>query len=500
MKRLLLLVLGIILALPLRAAEKNIIFFIADDLGANLGCYGNKTIRTPHIDALAKDGVLFRKAFATTASCSASRSVILSGLHNHANAQYGHQHSYHHFSAYSNVAALALPRVLAQAGYRTAQIGKFHVAPEEVFHFETYLRGNGRNAVQMAEASAEFIKAKDERPFFLYFATTDPHRGGGNDARSPEKPNLFGNLPNGAAYPGVTETFYKPEEVEVPPYLPDTASCRAELAQYSQSVSRLDQGLGRLVEILKGAGLYEKTLIIVTSDHGVAFPGAKTTVYEPGLRVPFVVRDPYTAKRDLQSEAMISHVDIVPSLLDYAGALDRAQNAPAALVKNPPARRQRGADAEMENPGPVLTKYHGRSWAGILGDEKPAGWDVIHASHTFHEIQMYYPMRVVRDRDFKLIWNIAHPLPFPFASDLWDAPTWQAQLKQGETAPYGVRTVGQYIHRPQFELYDMRKDPDERTNLAAHAEHKATLEKYIADLKAFEERTGDPWKMKWEYE
>ena len=111
-----------------------------------------------------------------------------------------------------------------------------------------------------------------------------------------------------------------------------------------------DAQIGRALQMLEAAGELENTVVIVTSDHGIAFPGAKTTVYEPGLRVPFIVRDPYTAARGRQSEAMISHVDITPSLLDYAGGLDRAANSPAALVKNPPARRARGKDAEMENP------------------------------------------------------------------------------------------------------------------------------------------------------
>jgi N-sulfoglucosamine sulfohydrolase len=499
MKPLLTSLLLLALLLPARAAEKNIVFFIADDMGPLLGCYGTKTIHTPNIDALAADGMLFRNAFATTASCSASRSVILTGLHNHANGQYGHQHAYHHFSAYSNVDSLALPHVLAQAGYRTAQIGKYHVAPESAFHFETYLKANPRSTVEMANATADFIKAKDERPFFLYFATTDPHRGGGFDDENAEGPDLFGNKPHHGSYPLVHEVFCKPEEVEVPNYLPDTAASRAELAEYYQSVARLDQGLGRLVEILKDAGLYNKTLIIVTSDHGVAFPGAKTNVYEPGLRVPFVVRDPYASRRGIQSDAMISHVDITPSLLDFAGGLDRNADAPLALVKNPP-KRQKNVNAEMENPGPLFTHYQGRSWAGILDEEKPPGWDVIYASHTFHEIQMYYPMRVVRDREYKLIWNIAYPLPFPFASDLWESPTWQRQLKQGETAPYGLRTVGQYLHRPQFELYNMQSDPDERINLATDPKYKATLDAYIGKLKGFEERTDDPWKLKWQYE
>jgi N-sulfoglucosamine sulfohydrolase len=501
MKRLLPILALALLVLPLQAAEKNIVFIIGDDLGPNFGCYGPSPIKTPAIDALARDGLLFRNAFATTASCSASRSVILSGLQNHANAQYGHQHSYHHFSAYPNVAALTLPRALAQVGYRTAQVGKYHVAPEEVFHFEQYFKANGRSPIEMAEAVADFIRdKKDERPFFLYFATNDPHRGGGEDETEPEHPNLFGNKPNKGAWPQINEVFYKPEDMVVPPFLPDTPACRAELAQYAQSVSRIDQGVARLVQILKDAGVYEKTLIVVTSDHGIAMPGAKTTVYEPGLRVPFIVRNPYAAKRGIESDAMISHVDITPSLLDFGGGLDAAAGAPIALVKNPPAKMKRGLDAEMENLGPVITHYQGRSWVPILEQEKPAGWDVIYASHTFHEIQMYYPMRVVRDRDYKIIWNIAWPLAFPFASDLWEAPTWQAQWKQGESAPYGVRTVGGYIHRPQFELYDMKNDPDERVNLAADPRFKATLDAYIVKLKEFQKRTDDPWIIKWEYE
>ncbi|MEM7388015.1 MAG: sulfatase-like hydrolase/transferase, partial [Verrucomicrobiota bacterium] len=136
-------------------AEKNIIFVITDDESPTLGCYGDPVAVTPHIDALAADGALFHNAFATTASCSASRSVVLSGLHNHKNGQFGHQHHFHKFASFHGVASLALPRVLANEGYRTAQIGKYHVAPEEVYHFDHYLKGNGRNALQMAnEAKA----------------------------------------------------------------------------------------------------------------------------------------------------------------------------------------------------------------------------------------------------------------------------------------------------------------------------------------------------------
>ena len=100
-------------------AEKNIIFFITDDQSPTLGCYGDKVAITPHIDSLAKDGTVFLNAYATTASCSASRSVVMSGLHNHKNGQYGHTHHFHKFASYPDVVALSLPRVLANEGYRT---------------------------------------------------------------------------------------------------------------------------------------------------------------------------------------------------------------------------------------------------------------------------------------------------------------------------------------------------------------------------------------------
>src|SRR5262245_40384728 len=106
------------------AGKRNVVIIVADDHGQDAGCYGNKDVRTPHLDKLAADGTRFPNAFCTTASCSASRSVILSGLHNHLNGQYGHQHAYHHFRSFPSVKSL--PVILAGAGYRTAHIGKYH--------------------------------------------------------------------------------------------------------------------------------------------------------------------------------------------------------------------------------------------------------------------------------------------------------------------------------------------------------------------------------------
>ncbi len=297
------------------AQRANVVLIVADDHGREgVGCYGNPVIKTPNLDKLATEGVRFTHAFCTTASCSASRSVILTGLYNHASGQYGHQHSYHHFICFENIKSL--PVLLGEAGYRTARIGKLHVAPDEVFKFDMELKGNARNPVAMAENCKDFISDKDNRPFFLYFCSGDPHRGGGRAEQLPHKPDWFGN--NGK-YSGVSEVKYDAKDVIVPPFLPDIPQCRAELAQYYQSVSRVDQGVGRLLAILKEAGKYENTLIIYISDNGIAFPGAKTTLYEPGMNLPCIVRSPYQKKRGLVCNAMITWADITPMILDFAG-------------------------------------------------------------------------------------------------------------------------------------------------------------------------------------
>jgi len=466
-------------AMPRRAfasenKKPNIVLMVADDHGLEgVGCYGNPVIKTPNLDRLAAEGVRFTHAFCTTASCSASRSVILTGLYNHANGQYGHEHSYHHFVSFENIKSL--PVLLTEAGYRTARIGKFHVAPENIYKFEAALPGDSRSSVGMAENCKDFIAAKDSRPFFLYFCTSDPHRGGGRADDLPYKPDRFGNRPKG--YPGVKEVKYDPKDVVVPPFLPDIPQCRAELAQYYQSVSRLDQGIGRLLEILRDTGKYDDTLIIYISDNGIAFPGAKTTLYEPGMNLPCIVRSPWQKKRGTVCEAMITWADLAPTILDFAGALSGK------------------------------TKFHGRSFKSVLHEQdlkgwpasRMAGWDEIYASHTFHEITMYYPMRVVRGQRYKLIWNIAHGLSYPFASDLWDSSTWQATLQSGAKY-YGKRTVEAYLHRPEFELYDLQQDPDELWDLADSPEHAKVLAELKTKLKEFQSRTNDPWLIKWQHE
>lgn len=462
------------------ATRPNILLIVADDHGTDaIGAYGNPVIKTPALDALAADGTRFTHAFCTTASCSPSRSVLLSGLHNHRNGMYGLEHQVHHFQSFDDVKSL--PVLLAESGYRTARIGKFHVAPESVYKFQTVLSGGaandpaslGRSPVEMADRTRELIAAKDEKPFFLYFAVDDPHRAnlvlpsGKPTFESYPKPNPFGNRPQG--YPHVTPVTYRPADVLVPSWLPDTPESRAELAEYYQAVSRLDQGVARLLQILKDTGQYERTLIVYLSDNGPAFPGAKTTLYDAGTRLPLIVRAPGRRQPGSVQSAMVSWADLTPTLLDVAGAL------------------------------PAKPAFHGRSFAAGLDGAALADRDEVYASHTLHEVTMYYPMRVVRTRRYKLIHNLAHGLTYPFALDLIQSPTWIGVQRSGSER-YGPRLIRDFLHRPAFELYDLEADPDEAKNLAGSPAHAALKAELIAKLKAFQTITQDPWIHKWTYE
>ncbi|SIS80304.1 N-sulfoglucosamine sulfohydrolase [Zobellia uliginosa] len=443
----------------------NIILFVADDHGLDaIGAYGNKVIKTPNLDQLAAEGVRFNNAYCTSASCAASRSVILTGLYGHATGSYGHVHDYHHFSSYDNVKSL--PVLLEKAGYETARIGKYHVAPESVYHFQKVLEANPRNTVEMAGKCKDVINS--DKPFFLYFCTDDPHRGAPFESEPWNLPNSFGNKKEG--YKGVETVTYDPKDVIVPDFLPDSKESREEIAQYYQSISRIDQGFGKLMNMLKASGKDKNTVVIYISDNGMAFPGAKTTVYEPGIKLPCIIKDPLAnLKGGSVNNALISWTDLTPTILDMAG-VDYDSNA-----------------------------FHGKSFKKILGKENPKGWNEIYASHTFHEITMYYPMRVVRDKNFKLIRNIAWRQEYPFASDLWAASTWQ-EVYRSEKEYFGKRKVKDYLFRPEFELFDLSKDPGESHNLANDENYKDVLEGLKAKMKAFQKETKDPWLITWDHD
>jgi N-sulfoglucosamine sulfohydrolase len=429
---------------------------IADDLGLDLGCYGHPSVRSPHLDALAKNGVRFTQAFATVSSCSPSRAVLLTGLYTHTNGQYGLAHFPHNSHTFASVRSL--PRLLRDAGYRTGILGKLHVLPPAVYPFEFELTGPfdaNRNVAEMARQARKFFADSGNKPFALVVGFGDPHRirdGFGND-----KP-----------YKGVPETRYSAKDVRLPYFLPDEPDARQELAEYYQAASRLDLGVGLILDALRETGNADNTLVLFLSDNGIPFPGAKTTLYDPGIHLPLIVSSPREKRRGHACNAMVSWVDILPTILDWTG---------------------------VKPPSPLP----GRSILPILDEDDPRGWDVVYGSHVFHQITMYYPMRMIRTRQHKYILNLAHQLDFPFASDLHDSRTWQGILRRnGKTL--GQRSVDAYVHRPREELFDLEKDPDELKNGAGESSHAAVLAELRKRLRQWQEKTQDPWSVKYTYE
>lgn len=439
-----------------RAADtpRNIVLMIGDDHGLELGCYGHPVIKTPGLDRLAAEGTRFTNGFAAVSSCSPSRSTIYTGTYNHTNGMYGLAHADHNFHSYEKLPSL--PAALQAAGYRTAIIGKLHVQPESVYPFEQLpCPGGPRNVIKMAEQVSKFLADPGPKPFLLVVGFTDPHRakkGFDNDGK----------------YPGVKKVEYDPAQMVIPPFLPDTPEARSELAEYCQSVSRMDQGVGAILDAIDRTGHKSDTMVIYLSDNGIPWPGAKTTLYESGIHLPLLVSSPAQSKRGAVCNAMVSWVDVAPTILEWAG------------VKPPKTMM-------------------GKSFLGVLDEENPTGWDQVFASHTFHEITMYYPVRMVRTRQYKYLLNLAHELEYPLAGDLWNSDTWQAVLRRGDTR-YGQRTVDALLHRPKEELYDLQADPNEIHNLAGDPAHAEVLANLRSQLRDWQKRTSDPWHIKYEHE
>src|SRR5262245_41322388 len=329
-----------------RAETRNVLLIIADDQGLDLGAYGNPVLRTPNIDQLAAHGTLFTNAFATVSSCSPSRSVIYTGLYSHSNGMYGLAHDVHNQHLLPSVRTL--PQFLKAAGYRTALVGKKHILPDSALPFDVELapeRPGIRDVAFMAGEARKFIAGSAGQPFLMIVGYSDPHRAEQN----------FGNT---RAWPGIARVTYDPAKVIVPAHLPDLPEVRRDLADYYQSISRLDSGVGLLLDVLRDTGHSGDTLVIYLSDNGRRFPGAKPTLYAEGIHLPLIISPPAQTKRGVRNNAMVSWVDIVPTILDWAGV-----------------------------PLPTTQRFAGRSILPILGQTDPQGWDRVFASHGFHEIQ-----------------------------------------------------------------------------------------------------------------
>jgi N-sulfoglucosamine sulfohydrolase len=426
--------------------QRSVLFLIADDWSRLAACYGNSVVKTPRIDAFAREGVVFDWAFCTSPSCAVSRAAILTGHHSHTHGQYGHCHGIHGFSTHRHLSST--PKSLGQAGFVTACIGKKHVEPCEVYPFECEPQVNPRSPADLAEAARAFLKENPRRPFYLHVGFADPHRAGKGFANEQE-------------WRGVPEVKYRSEEVIVPLFLPDLPEVRQDLAQYYQAVSRLDHGIGLLLDVLEESGRTDETLVIVTTDHGMPFPGAKASFFESGHHCPFILRMPALEKRGLHHQALINWTDIRPTIHDWCGL-------------------------------PAPEDLPGRSLLPILDDPQAEGWDETYYSHCFHEVIDYNPYRVLRGRRYKYVQNLAAGLVPPLPTDLFRSLTWTA-ARQKDVEKMGLREKQRVLKRQPEELYDLQEDPLETTNRIGDPALRETVARMREKLYAFRRRTKDPW-------
>src|SRR5580698_300149 len=221
-----------------RGRARNILLIIADDQGYDLSCCGG-SVRTPQLDDLATQGTLFTQGFATVSSCSSSRATLYTGLYSHTNGMYGLAHDVHNFSLLDDIKTL--PWMFQQAGYRTALVGKKHVKPDALLPYDSWLAPElpgVRDVARMGHLAGQWMRAQGNHPFFMTVGYSDPHRAAAD----------FGNS---RTWPEVERQIYKPSDVSIPSHLPDLPGVRQDLAQYYESVSRLDTGVGILLQELR---------------------------------------------------------------------------------------------------------------------------------------------------------------------------------------------------------------------------------------------------------
>lgn len=273
-------------------AAPNIVIIIADDLGWNdIGPYGNRSVHTPNIDNLAANGLRFDNVFLTTSSCSASRASILTGKYPHSN---GLVHLHQGLPASESTLGL----LLAQGGYHTESVGKWHLGGESKSQFSSVIESRTDSGT---ERWLERLRQRPvDVPFFFWLASHDPHR-----------PYTVSD--NSAPY------TYHSDSIEVPSGFVDGPGTREEFTRYYREVSRFDRDVGSVISELEAQNVLENTLLIVMSDNGRPFHGDKQSLYDDGIKTPFIIHWPRAIKNAGVRQQLLSIVDLAPSLLELAG-------------------------------------------------------------------------------------------------------------------------------------------------------------------------------------
>ena len=454
---LLLIAVVFILGATASGSRPNVLLITADDLGLQLGCYGDPTATTPHLDRLAQSGVMFRTAYVSQASCSPSRSTMFTGLYPHANGQYGLANADARFRVHPHLLDQLLPNIMKRSGYRTGIIGKLHVNPTDAFAFDMRNgAGFGSRDVRLQVAQArKFMSGSD--PWFLMFNLFDPHV-----ARD--------RLPNGSRGPqyfpdqvmGLPQKTLTPAEVPAWPWQQiDDREQRTKIAGYYNCVNRIDAAIGMLVEALGETGHEDDTLIIFLGDHGPPFARGKTSCYESGLRIPFLVSWPGVSEPHI-SDQLVSSADIYPTILD------------AAMVAAP-------------------NGLHGSSLRPVVRLNADAEWrKTLVGEFHYHGLSTYFPRRAITDGRYKLIHNLR-------AADLTALATIDgdnAYSKAGSLpSNHPGRLAMERLANPStWELYDLKTDPTEFQNRSGDPAFENIESQLKRGLAAWQAETDDPFR------
>jgi N-sulfoglucosamine sulfohydrolase len=410
-----------------RASLPNILFINCHDLGQHLGCYGVSGVCSPVLDRLAQEGVRFRRSFCSAPQCSPSRASMFTGRYPHSNGVMGLAHAYFHWDF--NPGERHLAGILRDVGYATALVGHQHETHRPELRGWSDIAPTDEDSV--SEVATTFLSRFSDagRPFYLQVGFQRPHRHAtASGYRSPPDDRR-----------GVT----------IPPYLVEEASAREDLAGFQGDIATLDRHVGVILEELGRLGRDADTLVIFTTDHGIPYPRAKCSLYDPGLETALILRWPDGIHGGRVVDDMISNVDYVPTLLDILRL-------------------------------PQLQTAQGQSFAALLrGGTGYSPRTEIFAEMTYH--QYYDPRRCIRTDTHKLVANFSAA---PFFMD----PSQQWRPKTVTLVPPDPSLA---FHEP-LELYDLTRDPLEHLNLAGRPEYAATEADLRRRLLGWMEATSDP--------
>ena len=429
--------------------KPNILLITADDLNWNsVGAYGCTTPAcTPNIDALANDGIRFDYAHVTIAVCQPSRGALMTGRYPHKSGQEG-------FHYINHTTFPLLPEILREAGYLNGILGKaWHSTPRQNFRWDLIEDmkelGWGRDCELYHKFTKQFLdmSKNEDKPFFLMLNSHDPHRPfHGNDE------GLKGK--HGVSYPEPSRV-YQDHEVEVPGFLPDIPDVRKEIAEYSSSIRRCDDTVGRVVDALKETGQYENTLIMFISDNGMAFPLSKTNCYLHSTKTPLIVTWPEVVRQSrVDEDHFINGIDFLATAVEAAG-------------------------------GDLPSEIDGKSFLNVIRGEADNSRTQVFTQ--FHETAAgkRYPMRCVQDKEFGYIFNPWSDGERLFQNESQSGRTFKAMKAEGENDSAIEKRVNLFEYRVVEELYDFKNDPDAKVNLISNPKYREELAKLQDSLEAW---------------